>query len=234
MAAISSPQGSSFSVPTPIAPPLSNSDIVEKIRSITADECALITLLIVQRIMQNLGPIAKAHIGHQVMLSVPDHDLLRMLSTPEQIGARVEELIAAVKAMKAKRTFFFKDQDQARKFTMASRRPVQNKIVDSFSSPHEFLEDGTCIQISDYEPSSFLKQLFQEINKEVTQQDVPVQYWINLKIDTLETQQRGELVFSLTATSENIEFSKEIFTLDELQKNFSEASEKFISGKYHT
>ena len=70
--------------------------------------------------------------------------------------------------------------------------------------------------ISDYDPSDFISEAATKSGFELTLLDVPLKYFVELKLDKELTQQRRELVFVLSNTSDDIEISKSTFTLNEL------------------
>ena len=98
--------------------------------------------------------------------------------------------------------------------------PIQKSITQSFSIPGSFLEKGLSFRLSEYEPVEILKTIAEELGIIITIVDVPVRYYIDVKLDEKLTQEKSEIVFSLVETSDTVEFSTKTFSVEELRKQW--------------
>lgn len=188
---------------------LSLLDISKKISSINASQIELMGLKIAEHLANKLGPVCKARIAKQV-------DAKR--GQESDIDLRLTMIHAAM-AIKKGNTKFLSDTDFV-KFCFVTSSSIKPAITDSFSKPNCFLESGIVFDISDsdHEPRGILSITAQKIGIDITSSDLPSEYAIYLKLEKDLTLAKSELVFVLIGTSEDVEFSRTIFTIEELEQ----------------
>ena len=196
-----------------VAQPLTVQDIGKKISAIDAVQIELIGSKIIEQVMNNLGTVGKARVAQQIMQKRGASS-----SGPMDIMMRMTMMHAKMDMEGGEAQFF--SEKNAAKFLLSALWPVKEKIEKSFSRPDWFLEYGAHFQISNYEPTGFLRETSEKTGIEVTINDVPSKYYVFLKLDKELTQQKSELVFSLTQKSDGVEFAQETFTLTELMQSF--------------
>ncbi|NGX38240.1 MAG: hypothetical protein K1000chlam2_01412, partial [Chlamydiae bacterium] len=161
----------------------------------------LIVYKIAQSILINLGTTAKARVEEQLKQKIENLDFV----THDKIDSDNIPLLAG---------------NVARGYTFTDIK-YQIKEMFSFCS-QSFQRDGFPLEISKYHPNITFKEMaqlgvLQELAKEnklgLTPLEAPNKWKILLTLDKELTQEKAELVFSLTQTSNGIEFSKETFTI---------------------
>ena len=191
--------------------------LCEKISSIRAGQIELIGMRIENRIFAGLDPINKARITQQVMQkkgekSGPEHTMM---------------LLAMMDVSNQESQQFFSGTIDTSKFRNTMLWSVTGAIKNTFSNPMMFLRFGERFQLSDYDPMGVLKEALNRSGIDVTLMNVPPKYDVCLKLDQELTQQKSELVFTLIKISEGIEFSRENFTIEELEQEFYSSLKKF-------
>jgi hypothetical protein len=220
-----------------LQPPLSTKEIGRKILSMTARDIELIGSQIINNAMNNLGPAGKARVDQEVMkvkgLSEDPMDIEPIGSqiinnAVNNLGpaskARVDQETMKVKGLSEDpmdiekgKSRFLSDEDTAR-FKLAALDAVKKEIAGSFSRPHQLIDGGLSFQVSGNEPTGFV--LKAAVGIDLTLKDIPSRYYIHLKLDEKLTQEKSDLVFVLTETSEGVEFSKTSFTVRQLEQDF--------------
>jgi hypothetical protein len=190
---------------------LSLQDINGKISAINASQIELIGYKIAEGVANNLGPVSKARIAAHIMQKTGQKSNSDLRWT----------MIIGNMAMKSGNTKFLSDTDFV-KFCSAAESSIKPTITDLFSKPDSFFESGIVFDISDSdcEPRGFLSIIAQKNSIDLTSIDIPSEYAIYLKLNKDLTLEKSELVFVITQTSEDVEFSRTIFTIEELEQQF--------------
>lgn len=193
---------------------LSLDKVRRKISSIGARQIGLVGSQIVNSILDNLGPIAKARAALQTagQRSSDDPQAEMMMKVTMSFAAEAE----------AEKKPPFLSREQRSRLSWRMLQPVEAEIRQSFSIPEDFLETGLRLKLTDYKPVGILAESATKIELEITVLDVPPHYEIELKLDQELTRERGKLVFTLTQITDGAELSKKPFTLQELEKEFHE------------
>lgn len=200
---------------------MSIANIREKITSITAEQIELIGVKIAKALVNNLGLGNKARIAQKtVQNSAKPVDGMRIMMMRQAVT------FAKLGDGKAQ---FLSDKDTA-KFLAVSLELIKKDITASLSISDLFFEEGAYIELSDYEPKGVLKKTAKQIGVKITQLEVPMRYYIFLKLDLELTHEKSDLVFSLTEKSEGVEFSKKTFTLKELEEELNASIKRFVEN----
>jgi len=181
-------------------------EIVGKISSIDAREIGLIGAKIIEKVVNNLGPLGKACVALELLKKGAPESYNRL---PNDI-----KIMFAKRHIEPAHPLFQSDTDEA-KFMLLALWPVTRKISDCFSTPLGFLRDGLVFKVSD-EPTGFIKETARQLGITITLNDIPAKYYVTLKVDTKLPEENSDLVFVLTEESEGVEFSKMTFTIKEL------------------
>lgn len=200
---------------------MSTDEMTGKISSIQALSISQISVKVVEKIINNLGPTRKAIISNQIA-EKQQHEK-RSTAPSKQVP-----LSGSLKSPNRP----FLSNDQALQLKTAASSWIRNKITQSFSIPMGFIEEGLSFQISkkSEEPQSemavadFIANPAQKNGIKLSDANVPSQFCIRLELDQKSTQSKNILVFALIMQSEGIAFSTETFTLEELSADDSESS----------
>ena len=180
----------------------------ETIRKITAHQIELIGSTIANRILFNLGTARQYFIAQNIRLKEE-----APLSQPELLLMQVQQTAAKIEL--EKRGINFLSQEKAAIFLQAILLPIKEDIAKALSSPEVFLEYGLEFSLSDYEPVGILADTAKQTGIQINITHVPPKYCTTLRLDKALSQKQSKLVFTLTETSMDTEFSKLTFTLDE-------------------
>ena len=191
-------------------PTLSSREIVEKLSSINAEQIELIGTQIVQKVLNNLGPVRKLKVALKVSEAKGE---------PMNGIEQATLLLSAKQAISNGKRQFLSKLDASR-FVMTALWPVKSAIRESFSTPSAFLRDGLFFQLSDYEPEGFLAETAEKMGIALNFTDVPTKYCVRLKLDNELTNEKSDLVFSIIEQSHGVIFPETYFTVKELEEKF--------------
>ena len=194
-----------------IPQPLSTHEINQRISSIDASHIELIGIKMIEPLIHNLGPVGKARVALEVM------KIKEVPEGPMSVDMCITMMCAKIEIEKGRGRFF--SDEKASEFMREALWPVKQKIAESFSES-DFFKTALELQISDYNPMGFVVGAAGRIRVLLTVNDVPIKYYLILKLDEQLTQEKSDLVFSLTEKSEGVEFSKQTFTVRELEEQF--------------
>ena len=179
-----------------------------KLNSLTDMQMELISTQIVSRISCSLGPAGKG----------------RAMQQQHGAGASpAAKLMMQLLNKRGQQQFLSVENEM--KFLGEGISVIGEEIKKAFSNPESFLRDGVLLKLSESGtagnyPIGSLQEIAAKISLTITGIDVPDQYRIRLKLDPEATQQKNNLVFSLTEESQHVELSKITFTIQELEEDF--------------
>lgn len=191
---------------------ISDTEFCEKIRSISAEQIELVADHIAEQIASNLGIVRKDAIDRMIAQKKGTTNKLELLMLLMQKDD-------AQKIKSDGKISFFKDE-QYYKFVINISKSIKEAITENFSTPSTFLEKGLFFKLSDYHPIGILAKTAKEIDTAILPTELPLRYTIHLFLNQTLSQQQSKLTFDLVEKSDNYEFSKKSFTIDELGKVF--------------
>lgn len=182
----------------------------EKISKIDAWHIELISLAIINQILPNLGSEGKARVEERVLEVTGKRAQLSILELAALIiGPLIE--------MKGDDPLHL-SSDKLALFSHALLLPIRDSITKAFSTPLRFKDDGLTFQLSDEAPTKILEESASKIGFEITPDKVPSKYSIVLRVEKEQSHKNSILIFSLTEKSGEVEFSKQFYTFDEVDK----------------
>jgi hypothetical protein len=174
---------------------LSAKELCEKISKIGANQIELIGNKIAGNILDNIGTTAKARIAEQVAPS-------KQLQNTETNDEEQEKCLS---------------DRQMFAFLNVLAWAIKGSLTTTFSTPQNFLESGMSLDLSDNAPIGIFKETAEKIGVKLTMREIPLRYSIYLQLDSNLTQTHSKLMFSLIEQSSGVEFSKEAFTIEDLE-----------------
>lgn len=187
--------------------------VANMVSSIKNIQIELIAGRMAAHIIEHLGPQAKADIANDIYLkcSEEEKEEMKMHLLTANLNAKMSQ--------EEKKPFL--DEIKRAHLVLGLLTPIKKDLINVFSLPRHFVETGVTFILSDYHPQGFLEEIAQKVKANLSMFDVPMKWVITLKID-MEQTTNSQLVFSLIHKSNEIEFSKDHFTIAELEKGFFE------------
>lgn len=194
--------------------PIINDRILEeKISKINATQLELLGWRLASQILHNLGKVAKARIEPEVAQKKGAPLSEAQLRTLEmgRMAAEKEVEISGIE---------FLSGSKSADFITAMLSLIKNAISKNFSTPSQFLTSGLDFKLSEHNPEGILAETAKKIRIDINMNQVPIRYYIHLRIDKALSQQQSKLVFSFTEESDGVEFDKHTFTVEQLEQDF--------------
>ncbi len=196
----------------------------KKISEIKAEQIELIAMDLIFQIPPHLGAVAKANIDIKTIQR--NGTGCHSFGWRESMMVMMQDTSLEQVVQQENPDFF--SHTEFEDFTALMLPPITACIQKLFSIPLSFLDDGMSIQLSDYGPEKILSDVCKKMDVEITAADVPRKYHIQLNLNKEFSQELSTLVFVLIQKSNGVEFSKRIFTIEELEAEYVHSLNRLI------